>query len=589
MAANDIPFILGTPVHPSGTPDTVYGALDKMNQVINAYQSTIVTANGQSNGAITSGNVQLNGSMSAISLTVNAVGGGTNLSTPGVLNVTTNVAIGNVTLTGSGYSIGNSTVNVTANSIEIDSTTSRSSNNWYVGNSTVNTAANSSLLKASTINVATLNYTTGVFAGNSTVNVAANSSMVTINGVNVATLNNRASVYVNSTTAYAENKINISGGNSVTVSVTDDAADGLVNVSIAFTGPPGSTPPGGSNTNVQFNDSGSFGGSAGFTFTKTTNNATIGNTLTVSSLLNIGGNNFINTIALQVGNSSVATLVGNGQVNVGANVSMSTSSVTVGNSTVTVLVSNSVVNVGANVIVNTTTIQIGNSTVTSILANSQLSIGSNAIVNTSAVQVGNSTVNAVVNSSALTIGTSVVNSTFHAVGANVLISASNVSIGNSSVNSTVNSTMFALNGVNIVPTIATTSDIWKNTANLMLVTDKTRSALDWTSLTDAATVTFDANNGLNFTLTATSGVGSTRALGALKNGTNGMNGVLKYKQDGTGGRALTFGSSYHFNNATTPTINTTASTTTVYSWLVLFANSTVVNTLITVAATGVNF
>lgn len=43
------------------------------------------------------------------------------------------------------------------------------------------------------------------------------------------------------------------------------------------------TSAGGSNTQIQFNDSGSFNGSAGFTFNKTTNNLTIANTLTVGS------------------------------------------------------------------------------------------------------------------------------------------------------------------------------------------------------------------------------------------------------------------------------------------------------------------
>jgi hypothetical protein len=41
--------------------------------------------------------------------------------------------------------------------------------------------------------------------------------------------------------------------------------------------------PAGANTNVQFNDSGALGGSAGFTFNKTTNNVLVANALTVSS------------------------------------------------------------------------------------------------------------------------------------------------------------------------------------------------------------------------------------------------------------------------------------------------------------------
>jgi hypothetical protein len=41
--------------------------------------------------------------------------------------------------------------------------------------------------------------------------------------------------------------------------------------------------PGGANTQVQFNDSGAFGGSAGFTFDKTTNNVTIANSLIMNT------------------------------------------------------------------------------------------------------------------------------------------------------------------------------------------------------------------------------------------------------------------------------------------------------------------
>lgn len=60
---------------------------------------------------------------------------------------------------------------------------------------------------------------------------------------------------------------------------------------VAQTG--GGGTPGGSNTEVQFNDGGSFGGNANFTFNKTTNTLTIGNIASVDSLTfdtaNVGG------------------------------------------------------------------------------------------------------------------------------------------------------------------------------------------------------------------------------------------------------------------------------------------------------------
>lgn len=55
--------------------------------------------------------------------------------------------------------------------------------------------------------------------------------------------------------------------------------------------------PGGANTYLQFNDSSTLGGSSGFTFDKSTNNAVIANTLTVQ----IFGGSQINSAAIDWG------------------------------------------------------------------------------------------------------------------------------------------------------------------------------------------------------------------------------------------------------------------------------------------------
>jgi len=60
---------------------------------------------------------------------------------------------------------------------------------------------------------------------------------------------------------------------------------------------------GGSNTQIQFNDSGSANGSAGFVFDKTSNSVTIANNLTVS------GNTNITTAGFLIGNSTVNTYI----------------------------------------------------------------------------------------------------------------------------------------------------------------------------------------------------------------------------------------------------------------------------------------
>lgn len=82
--------------------------------------------------------------------------------------------------------------------------------------------------------------------------------------------------------------------------------------------------PGGANTNVQFDDSSAMGGSAGFTFDKTTNNVLIANTLTVlnetlngnltanSDYISIGNstvNNVVNSLSMVIGNSTMWSTV----------------------------------------------------------------------------------------------------------------------------------------------------------------------------------------------------------------------------------------------------------------------------------------
>jgi hypothetical protein len=71
-----------------------------------------------------------------------------------------------------------------------------------------------------------------------------------------------------------------SGG--IAVNTTLDVANNTVNV--ALTVSEGSVGVGGSNTQVQFNDSGAANGSAGMIFDKATNNFSLGNTLTLNTI-----------------------------------------------------------------------------------------------------------------------------------------------------------------------------------------------------------------------------------------------------------------------------------------------------------------
>jgi hypothetical protein len=81
-----------------------------------------------------------------------------------------------------------------------------------------------------------------------------------------------------------------------------------------------------------------------------------------------------------------------------------------------------------------------------------------------------------------------------------------------------------------------------------------------TALTDAATVAIDASLGNYFRLTATSGIGATRALGAPTNPQDGQMIIIEYIQDATGSRALTYNAVYAFGtDVASPTMTTTAS------------------------------
>jgi hypothetical protein len=75
------------------------------------------------------------------------------------------------------------------------------------------------------------------------------------------------------------------------------------------------------------------------------------------------------------------------------------------------------------------------------------------------------------------------------------------------------------------------------------------------TLTDAASVAVDLSAGTGLVLTATATVGATRALSNPLNMTAGTMVSLRFVQDATGGRALTFGTAYHFASGTAPSFS----------------------------------
>jgi len=90
------------------------------------------------------------------------------------------------------------------------------------------------------------------------------------------------------------------------------------------------------------------------------------------------------------------------------------------------------------------------------------------------------------------------------------------------------------------------------------VTISKSSNSEITALTDASTIAIDFDDACNFKLLTTSGIGASRALGTPSNITAGQSGCIVITQDGSGSRALTYTSAWHFEGGTDPTLSTAA-------------------------------
>jgi hypothetical protein len=80
------------------------------------------------------------------------------------------------------------------------------------------------------------------------------------------------------------------------------------------------------------------------------------------------------------------------------------------------------------------------------------------------------------------------------------------------------------------------------------------SAMDFVTLTDAATIAVDLSTMINAKVT----LGGNRTLGNPTNVKPGQSGVILIRQDGTGSRTLAFGANWRFPNAVAPTLSTAA-------------------------------
>jgi hypothetical protein len=223
----------------------------------------------------------------------------------------------------------------------------------------------------------------------------------------------------------------------------------------------------GSDTQIQYNDGGStLAGATGFTYSKTTNNVAIANTLHIPANNAFGnattGGTLANSTTFASGNSTVYAIhtsagiqaYTNSTVNstmTAALVQVSNSSATANLTAIALTVGTSVVNTtvlaaGANVIANTTALFVGNSTVNAIHTATLLQVSnSTATANLSSIDLrlggyGGATVGTVTNNTIFAVGNNSVNTQVKAtgvdVGANVSINTTAFDVGVTVISST---------------------------------------------------------------------------------------------------------------------------------------------------------
>jgi hypothetical protein len=138
--------------------------------------------------------------------------------------------------------------------------------------------------------------------------------------------------------------------------------------------------------------------------------------------------------------------------------------------------------------------------------------------------------------------------------------ANAISVGNATINSIVTPATLTINSTpcgNAIwaNTMGTANDYWANSAGKVMTVDLIDAAAAYTTLANAATVSWDMSKGINFTLQLT----QNTTINFPTNIVVGRSGMLEIVQDATGGRTLSFAAGYHFPGGTPPTIANGAS------------------------------
>lgn len=195
-----------------------------------------------------------------------------NLAVSGQPTITTSSTNGTLTLVaGTNISITTDNANDT---VTINSTGSVGSQNLF--SEIAVTGGGSNIVADSTTDTLTFTAGTGISinANPTTDTISITNTSPNVNQNLIDTFNADTGSY---TAASATDALTITGGTDISTSITGST------LTIDYTGSGGSGTPGGNNTEVQFNNSGSFGGDADFTYNSTTNTLQVVN-LVASSI-----------------------------------------------------------------------------------------------------------------------------------------------------------------------------------------------------------------------------------------------------------------------------------------------------------------
>ena len=276
----------------------------------------------------------------------------------------------------------------------------------------------------------------------------------------------------------------------------------------------------GSDTQVQYNDGGNLAGAAGLTFTKASNNVTIANTLTVTSIVNAASHN--------------SGITGTGT---GGTV-QNTTVMFVGNNTINTVITSAGLNVNGATIANNTGVYTGIVNATSHTSGATGTGTGGIVANSTVYFIGNNTVNAAVNTTTLYIGGNVIaNST----GANNAFNLGGTAAASYQLNSTLagNVALLTANNANNLGGVLAANFV-QNTDSRTLSGNLSFSGANVTftgaNLTVTGTNTFFSSNvniggtnaaiTANLTLTGASVTGTSTDL-SMRNGTFSGNLVVQ--------------------------------------------------------------